>query len=67
VPILPDDTLAAHAPPAYSPRTQRLVFIEKTRHGGFLNYGGEMPPFSLETLPDTDLSDILEALGVTGQ
>jgi thiosulfate dehydrogenase len=67
VPILPDDTLAAHPPPAYSPRTQRLVFIEKTRHGVFLNYGGQMPPFSAEVLPDADLSDVLEALGVTGE
>ncbi|HTQ05525.1 MAG TPA: c-type cytochrome [Polyangiaceae bacterium] len=67
VPVLPDDTLAVHAPPAYSPRTQRLVFIEKTRHGVFLDYGGEMPPFSLEVLPDADLSDLLEALGVLGQ
>lgn len=67
VPVLPDDTLLAHPPPAYSPRTQRLVFIEKTRHGVFLNYGGQMPPFSLEVLPDTDLADVLEALGVLGQ
>jgi thiosulfate dehydrogenase len=67
VPILPDDTLAKHAPPAYSPRTQRLVFIEKTRHGVFLNYGGQMAPFSAETLTDSQLSDILEALGVLGE
>jgi thiosulfate dehydrogenase len=67
VPILPDDTLLAHPPPAYSPRTQRLVFIEKTRHGVFLNYGGQMPPFSLEVLPDADLADVLEALGVLGE
>lgn len=67
VPVLPDDTLLAHGPPAYSPRTQRLVFIEKTRHGVFLNYGGQMPPFSSEVLPDADLSDVLEALGVLGE
>ncbi len=67
VPILPDDTLAKHAPPAYSPRTQRLVFIEKTRHGVFLNYGGQMAPFSAEALTDSELSDILEALGVLGE
>ena len=65
IPILPDDTLAAHPPPTYSPRLQRLVFIEKTRHGLFLGYGGDMPPFSLETLPDASLSDILEALAGT--
>jgi thiosulfate dehydrogenase len=67
IPILPDDTLAAHPPPDYSPRTQRLVFIEKTRHGGFLDYGGDMPPFSAEVLADTELSDVLEALGVLGE
>lgn len=67
VPVLPEDTLAAHPAPAWSPRTQRLVFIEKTRHGVFLNYGGEMPPFSLEVLPDADLSAALEALGVLGE
>jgi thiosulfate dehydrogenase len=66
VPVLPEETLAAHPAPDYSPRVQRLVFIEKTRHGGFLGYGGFMPPFSLEVLPDPDLSDLLEALGVVG-
>lgn len=67
LPVLPEDTLAAHPAPAYSARTQRLVFIEKTRHGVFLNYGGEMPPFSLEVLSDAEVSDLLEALGVLGE
>jgi thiosulfate dehydrogenase len=65
VPVLPDETVAAHA--GYSAAAQRLVFIEKIRHGGFLGYGGDMPPFSLEVLPDAAVSDILEALGVLGQ
>jgi thiosulfate dehydrogenase len=43
------------------------VFIEKVRHGGFLGYGGDMPPYSLEVLPDATVSDLLEALGVLGQ
>jgi thiosulfate dehydrogenase len=64
VPVLPEDTLAAHA--SYSLSGQRQVFIEKVRHGGFLGYGGDMPPFSLEVLSDSDLSDLLEALGVLG-
>ncbi|HXJ19878.1 MAG TPA: c-type cytochrome [Polyangia bacterium] len=64
IPVLPEDTLAAHA--SYSPSGQRQVFIEKVRHGGFLGYGGDMPPFSLEALSDDDLSDLLEALGVLG-
>ena len=67
VPVLPEDTLLEHAAPGYTPRTQRLVFIEKTRHGLFLDYGGDMPPFSLEALPDADLADVLEALGVLGE
>ena len=66
IPILPEDTLAEHPAPSYSPRIQRLVFIEKTRHGVFFGYGGDMPPFSLEVLPDAALADVLEALGVTG-
>jgi thiosulfate dehydrogenase len=66
VPVLPEETLAAHPAPDYSPRVQRLVFIEKTRHGAFLGYGGFMPPFSTEVLPDSSLSDLLEALGVLG-
>ncbi|MEI9949063.1 MAG: c-type cytochrome [Pseudomonadota bacterium] len=62
IPILPEDTIAAHA--EYSARVQRLVFTEKIRHGLFLGYGGVMPPFSAELLSDEDLSDLLEALGV---
>ncbi len=64
IPILPDDVLASHA--TYDVATQRLVFIEKIRHGGFYGYTGVMPPFSEEVLADTDLGDLLEALGVTG-
>jgi thiosulfate dehydrogenase len=65
VPVLPEDTLNDHVD--YSPREQRLVFIEKTRHGLFLGYGGDMPPFSTEVLSDAELSDILEALGAVGE
>jgi thiosulfate dehydrogenase len=38
------------------------VFVEKTRHGGFLGYGGTMPPFSLNVLSDEDLADLLTFL-----
>jgi thiosulfate dehydrogenase len=65
VPVLPEDTLAAHAD--LSARVQRLVFIEKTRHGSFLGYGGDMPPFSREVLSDARVSDVLEALSVLGE
>lgn len=64
LPILPEQTLAEHA--QYSHRIQRLIFTEKIRHGLFLGYGGNMPPFSLELLSDADVSDLLEALGVLG-
>ena len=64
-PILPEDTLVAHA--QYSARVQRLIFTEKIRHGLFLGYSGVMPPFSAELLSDSDVSDLLEALGVTGE
>ena len=62
LPILPEDTLVAHA--QYTARVQRLIFTEKIRHGLFLGYGGQMPPFSAEILSDADVSDLLEALGV---
>lgn len=65
VSILPEDTLVEHA--QYSARVQRLIFIEKIRHGRFYGYGGEMPPFSLQVLPNGDVSDVLEFLGITGQ
>ena len=65
LPILPEDTIAAHA--GYSPRVLRLVFTEKIRHGLFLGYGGVMPPFSREVLSDQDVSDLLEALGVIAE
>jgi len=65
VPILPEETLAAHT--EYTPRVQRLIFTEKIRHGLFLGYGGVMPPFSTQVLSDEEVSDVLEALGVVGE
>jgi len=64
IPVLPEDTIAAHS--QFSAEGQRLVFIEKVRHGGFFGYGGNMPPYALEILGDSDVSDLLEALGVLG-
>ena len=63
--LLPEQAVVEHE--GYSPRQLRLVFIEKVRHGRFFGYGGDMPPFSLETLSDAELADILEALGLTGE
>lgn len=65
VPILPGDAIAEHV--GYTPRLLRLVFIEKTRHGVFIGYGGSMPPLSLESLSDAELGSILEYLGISGQ
>lgn len=64
VPALPEDAVASHAD--YDLDTLRLIFIEKTRHGGFFGYSGVMPPFSAQALSDEQLADILEALGVVG-
>ncbi len=64
VPAIPDDTLAEPQHIDLSARVQRLVFTEKIRHGLFLGYGGVMPPFSTELLSDSEVSDLLEALGV---
>jgi len=66
-PALPDDTLAEHPLDKYTPDERRLVFVQKTRHGGFLGYGGQMPPFSTEVLSDEELGDILGYLGIPTQ
>ena len=65
IPLLPEDTLSSHAD--YDAPTQRLIVIEKVRHGGFLGYGGDMPPFSSDVLGDERLADVLEALGFLGE
>lgn len=61
-PILPEQTLQAHPLGEYTEDERRLVFVEKARHGAFISYTGQMPPFSLEALPDEDLADILQFL-----
>ena len=61
-PILPDQTLDEHPLGEYTADERRLVFVEKARHGAFISYTGQMPPFSLEALPDEDLADILQYL-----
>jgi thiosulfate dehydrogenase len=63
-PILPEGPIAAHAD--YGPRSIRLVFTEKIRHGSFRGYPGDMPPYAAERLTDQDVSDVLESLGVLG-
>ena len=61
-PVLPEQTLKEHPLGEYTADEQRLVFVEKARHGAFVSYSGSMPPLSLEALPDTDLADILQYL-----
>jgi thiosulfate dehydrogenase len=63
-PILPDDTLDQHPLGSYTEAQRRLVFVQKTRHGGFLGYGGQMPPFSKELLTDAEIGDVLAFLGL---
>ncbi|AUX34427.1 MULTISPECIES: c-type cytochrome [Sorangium] len=58
-PALPDQTLEEHPLGEYTERERRLVFVEKVRHGGFIGYGGQMPPFSLEVLSDEQFGDLL--------
>ena len=60
IPSLPDDVLLEHA--EFTQDQQRLIFVEKVRHGGFFHYGGSMPPFSLETLSDAQLGALLQFL-----
>ena len=41
-----------------------VVIVEKVRHGQFFGVGGNMPPFSRESLSDSDLGAILVYLGL---
>jgi thiosulfate dehydrogenase len=61
-PVLPNEALDEHH--HFSKQDRRVVFVEKVRHGGFLGFGGRMPPFSLEALSDEQLSDLLSALAL---
>ncbi|HQY62581.1 MAG TPA: c-type cytochrome [Polyangiaceae bacterium] len=61
-PLLPGQTLAEHT--YLTSNEQRLVFVEKVRHGVFLGYSGTMPPFSLEVLSDGDFGALLAYLGL---
>lgn len=63
LPILPEETVEAHQYLGSRDAT-RLVFVEKTRHGGFLGYGGLMPPFSTDVLSDADMGSLLKFLGL---
>ena len=62
VPVLPGEVLEEHR--QFTTEDRRVIFVEKVRHGGFLGYGGHMPPFSVEVLSDEHLSDLLAALSL---
>jgi sulfite reductase beta subunit-like hemoprotein len=61
----PYEKLEDHPLDEYTAEERILVFVEKIRHGAFLGAGGPMPPFSMETLSDQDVGDILTFLCVT--
>ena len=61
-PTLPEQTLEEHPLGEYTEEERRLVFVEKVRHGAFLGYSGQMPPFSMEKLSDEQLGDLLTYL-----
>ncbi|MSP90694.1 MAG: hypothetical protein EXR79_02630 [Myxococcales bacterium] len=63
IPTLPGAVVQAHQR-GYTKVQRRVVFVEKVRHGGFLGYGGDMPPFSREVLPDADLAALLAWFGL---
>jgi thiosulfate dehydrogenase len=66
-PVLPEDFVAEHPDDQYSAADRRLVMIEKVRHGAFVGYSGQMPPFSAERISDDALGDLLEYLGLSPQ
>jgi len=63
-PVLPEAAIAQHPPDKYTDNDRRLVFIEKMRHGAFVGYSGQMPPFSKEKLSDQDVGDLLGFFGL---
>lgn len=64
--VIPDDTEREHtAAMGYTAETLQQVFVEKARHGSFLGFAGNMPPFSTELLTDQDLADIVAYVSPT--
>lgn len=62
-PELPNQAVA-EALAAFPDFDPAVVFTEKVRHGQFFGVGGNMPPFSLETLSDADLGALLAFYGI---
>ena len=59
---VPEDTQTFHG--SDGPVVVREVVIEKIRTGSFLDFAGQMPPFSQELLTDGDVSDVVSYLGL---
>lgn len=59
VAVIPLDTVREHGETG-----ARAYTIEKVRHGQFFGIGGDMAPFSLESLSDQELADILSHMGL---
>jgi thiosulfate dehydrogenase len=60
--LIPEETEEEHADLTRAER--RRIVVEKVRHGGFLGYGGQMPPFSREVLTDAEIADVIAFLGM---
>jgi thiosulfate dehydrogenase len=61
--ILPDAIERTHSRAAgYTEETIRHVIVQKVRSGGYLGFGGVMPPFSREVLTDEEVADIVSFL-----
>jgi thiosulfate dehydrogenase len=56
--VVPEDTQKTFGTMA------RAVVVEKIRHGRFFNIGGVMPLYSVETISDAQIADLLAYLGL---
>jgi thiosulfate dehydrogenase len=59
---VPNDTVTEHGKDGAS--IVRQVVVEKVRHGRYLGFPGNMPPFSKESLTDQQIGDVLTYLGL---
>jgi thiosulfate dehydrogenase len=64
IPALPEESIAYFQSIGFDAVEQRVTFIEKVRHGGFLGLYGNMPLYSTESLSDADLGSLLAFLGL---
>lgn len=62
IPALPGESVAYFEEIGFDPVEVRVTFIEKVRHGNFLGLYGSMPPYSVESMSDGDLADLLAYL-----